>query len=239
VKPVATVFEVTGPVAMFRKPYTTTSAVSFAFPPPTAIAGMIAAIIGLGNGSDQDATNAEYWSYMRGTRIAIRIAAPIRWKNHSVNLWNTKNPQRNPRVQVKHQFVGSPRYRVYVSGGLEEKLRSFIESETFIYTPCLGTAYAIADLQYIGFYPWSEAQEDVLEVDTVLPWDEGVKIDALRSGGAFREIVPFELDQERGLVESVTVLYPTAVDRKLHLLERGVLDVTRCGDDVVAWFPAW
>jgi hypothetical protein len=31
---VATVFEVTGPVAMFRKPYTTTSAVSFAFPPP-------------------------------------------------------------------------------------------------------------------------------------------------------------------------------------------------------------
>ncbi|MGB4656082.1 MAG: CRISPR-associated protein Cas5, partial [Bacillota bacterium] len=46
-----TVFEASGPIAMFRKPYTTTSSVSFAFPPPTAIAGMIAAIIGIPNGS--------------------------------------------------------------------------------------------------------------------------------------------------------------------------------------------
>lgn len=121
----ATVFEVHGPIAMFRKPYTTTSAVSFAFPPPTAVAGMIAAIVGIGNGSELDATNADYWSYMKGTRVSVRIASRISWRKHSVNFSNTKDPQKNPRIQVKHQFVGLPRYRIYVSGGLEERLRAF------------------------------------------------------------------------------------------------------------------
>ena len=37
----AVVFEVSGRMAMFRKPYTTTSSISFAFPPPSAIAGLI------------------------------------------------------------------------------------------------------------------------------------------------------------------------------------------------------
>lgn len=235
----ATVFEVTGPMAMFRKPYTTTSAVSFAFPPPTAVAGLIAAIIGLGNGSEQNATNAHYWQSMKGTRIAIKIAAPIRWQNHSINLWNTKNPGDNPRIQVKHQFLSSPNYRIFVAGGLEERLRGFLQSGAFIYTPYLGAAYALADIRYIGYYPWTVVQENVCEVDSVLPWEEGVEIDALGSGGAFREVVPFELNPQRGLVNTITVLYSTRVGRKLHLLRRGGLDVTQCGDDVVAWFPVW
>jgi CRISPR-associated protein Cas5h len=239
VKQVATVFEVHGPIAMFRKPYTTTSAVSFAFPPPTAVAGMIAAIVGIGNGSELDATNADYWSYMKGTRVSVRIASRISWRKHSVNFSNTKDPQKNPRIQVKHQFVGLPRYRIYVSGGLEERLRSFLESGSFIYTPCLGTAYAIADLHYVGSYSWQSVEEDVVGVDTVVPLNDDVEIDVLRSGGVFREVVPFELNQERAIVSSKTVLYHTSVEPKLYLLKRGGLDVTRCGEDVVAWFPPW
>ena len=54
--------------------------------------------------------------------------AEVKWKKHSLNFSNTKNPQDNPRIQVKHQFVGSPRYRIYVTGQLEERLREFLES---------------------------------------------------------------------------------------------------------------
>jgi len=91
-----TVFEASGPIAMFRKPYTTTSSVSFAFPPPTAIAGMIAAIIGIPNGSSNEPSNAQYWPYMRRTRVAVRIMAEVKWKKHSLNFSNTKDPQDNP-----------------------------------------------------------------------------------------------------------------------------------------------
>ena len=234
-----TAFEVSGPIAMFRKPYTTTSSVSFAFPPPTAIAGMIAAIIGIPNGSSNEASSAQYWSQMRGTRVAVRIMAEVKWKKHSLNFSNTKNPQVNPRIQVKHQFVGSPRYRIYIAGQLEEPLRSLLESGCFIYTPCLGTAYAIADLKYIETFQWQPVMEDVIGVDTVVPLDEDLDVDVLRSQGIFREIVPFMFDEERTLIESKTVLYQTSPENKIYLRRRGGLDVTQCGEDMVAWFPPW
>ena len=148
-----TVFEASGSIAMFRKPYTTTSSVSFAFPPPTAIAGMIAAITGIENGSGKDASNAHYWQYMNGTRVAVRIMDELKWQKHSLNFTNTKDPQKNPRIQVKHQFVGSPRYRIYVA----ERWRNDYETcwnQLFHIHPVSWNKYAIADLHYIGSFPW-------------------------------------------------------------------------------------
>lgn len=49
----ALVFDITSEYAMFRKFYTTTSSISYPFPPPTAIGGLIAAIIGEENEADK------------------------------------------------------------------------------------------------------------------------------------------------------------------------------------------
>lgn len=234
-----TVFEARSSVAMFRKPYTTTSSVSFAFPPPPAIAGMIAAVIGVENGSNKDAVNADYWPYMEGTRVAVRIASQLKWKKHTLNFTNTKDPQKNPRVQVKHQFVDSPRYRIYVAGKLEKRLREFLASGYFVYTPSLGAAYAIAELRYLGTFPWKPVTDEVVGVDSVVPWDEQADVDVLRSGGIFREIVPVKFDRQRTLLASMTVLYQPSPKHKIYLRRRGELDVTQCGEDVVAWFPTW
>ncbi len=232
-----TVFEVYGPMAMFRKPYTTTSSVSFAFPPPTAVAGMIAAIVGIDNGSKEDASNASYWSSMAGSRIAVGIASKINWMHHSVNFMNTKT---SGRIRVKHQFLHSPRYRIYVTGTLQERLRTFVASSSFIYTPYLGTAYAIAQLDYVGTFPWRPMQAGEVAVNTVVPWSSDLRVDVLQSKGMFRETVPFRLDQKRAMLEAKDVLYQTSPCHKIHLRERGGLDVTRCGNgDVVAWFPEW
>ena len=66
----AVVFEVSGQMAMFRKPYTTTSSISFAFPPPTAIAGLISGIADI-NGSDEDSCNARYREALIGTKVSV------------------------------------------------------------------------------------------------------------------------------------------------------------------------
>ena len=60
----ALAFDIAGPIAMFRRPYTTTSSVSFPLPPPTAVAGLIGAIVGLNNGSDEVGYAAKYWDAM-------------------------------------------------------------------------------------------------------------------------------------------------------------------------------
>lgn len=236
----ATVFEISGQMAMFRKPYTTTSSVSFAFPPPTAVAGLISAIVGISNGSDQDACNANFWEQLKGTKISIAILNNLKWGRYTVNFWNVKEPQKNPHIQVKHQFVKNPRYRIYVEGGLEKQLYPQLQKNSFVYTPYLGVAYALADIQLIGNYRTEPVLEKTLSCDTVIPWDESIKLgNIIETGGVFKEQVPYKMDSKRTFLQSISVLYPPCPDTKLLLKERGDADVTKCGEDVVAWFPEW
>lgn len=240
----AVMFDCSSDMALFRKPYTTTSSVSFAFPPPSAIAGLVSAIVGLDNGASGNASHADYWRGLTGTRVAVALLRQTRWLRAAINFWNVKNPQKIPHIQVKHQFVASPRYRVYVSGGIEARLREHLERGTFIYTPCLGVAYAIAQIDYIGFCDPQPIEDEEVRVNTVIPWaDEGMELNLAESGGVFSERVPFRLTTERALAESVKVVYAADAARPLCLRRRGGLDVTRCAargvEDVVAWFPEW
>jgi len=226
---------------MFRRPYTTTSSVSFPLPPPTAIAGLLAGIVGLDNGSHEEAFASRYWEQMKGTQIALSILKPIAWHTGSVNFWNLKEPQKNPHIRVKHQFIKNPKYRIYVRGGLETKLYSHLEAGTFVYTPCLGTAYALAGLEFMGHFNDLSVTDRRVYVSTVLPLpsEHSIKIDITASKGIFREKLPFKLDDQRALCESITTLYSSSPEIRICLTAWEGLDVTSCGDECIAWFPAW
>ena len=236
----AVVFDIGGSLALFRKAYTTTSTVSFPFPPPTAIAGIIAAVVGLNHNSSKKSCMAGYWESMHETKIALRIMKYGTIERHALNFWNTKNANKNPHIQVKHQFVRSPLYRIYVEGAIEEQLRQHLENETFIYTPYLGVAYALAEITYVGhFEPRFLDKNIATDVDTVIPWGDGMSIDVVASGGAFKERMPFSMNTERSLTRTVDIVYAPSSEKKLRLLEKGGAHVTRCGEDTVVWFPAW
>ncbi|MGI5838573.1 MAG: type I-B CRISPR-associated protein Cas5b [bacterium] len=237
----AVIFDVSGPIAMFRRPYTTTSSVSFPLPPPTTVAGLLAGIVGIGNGSHINAGAALYWEAMKGTQIALSILNPITWYSGTINFWNVKEPQKSPHIRVKHQFVKNPKYRVYVRGGLEDDLRRHLEAGTFIYTPCLGTAYALAEITYLGEFDVRPIVETRLHLNSVVPLPQGNKItvEIAASKGVFRDTLPFRLDSQRESCESITVLYPTAPDKQICLLAWEGLDVSDCRGECIAWFPAW
>ena len=235
----ATVFAATAQMALFRRPYTTTSSASDPLPTPTALAGLLAAIVGLDHGGARKGYAAAYWRHLAGTRLAVRLMEPLRWRSEALNFWNVKNPSKNIHIQVKHQFIWRPRYRLYVEGGLEEELDRRLRQGGFVYTPFLGVAYALADLTYIGRFAAEEAAGASVMVDTVVPNVGEVEIDVLRSQGAFRERLPFRLDEERRLVETLPVLYQSDPKKKLCLMNRGDVHVSACGGDTVAWFPAW
>ena len=242
----AVVFDCSSSMAMFRKPYTTTSSVSFAFPPPSAVAGMIAAITGLDNGADKDGVSANYWDELAGTRVAISILNPTRWLRCAINFWNVKQPQSTPHIQVKHQFVASPKYRIYVEGGIEKRLRGYLEKGSFVYTPYLGVAYAIAQIDYIGSFGAQPVEGNgEISVSSLLPWpgENTIKLDIAATGGVFSELVPFQMTKARALEKSIKVVYPAQAGSPVRVKERGDLDVSRyklqVGDTIVAWFPEW
>lgn len=235
----ACVFEVRGRLAMFRKGYTTTSSVSFPLPPPTSLGGLLGAVLGFDSGAAMAGENARFWDRLAGTRVALRILEPLRYYRGSLNFWNVKNPQSNAHIQVKHQFLRDVAYRVYVEGPLEDALEARLSRGEFVYTPFLGVAYALADLRWIGRSERGGAGEEPVAVTSVVPEAEGLLLDAFASGGAFREVLPLRMTTERALAETISVYFAPDPARALVLKERGGVDVARCGDDVVAFFPAW
>lgn len=243
------VFDVSSDLAMFRKSYTTTSAVSFPFPPPTALAGLIGAICGLKHGSNSSASSARFWKEMSGMRVAVGIKRPIRWFTTAVNLMKFKTPNASmgEHIQVKHQFAKMPKYRVYVEGDTEvyRTLRKCLKEGRFVYTPYLGLAFCIADVEFLGEFetePVFFEENSRINIDTVLPDYGEVEVDVLATGGVHREVVPFRMDENRRLEETVTVFYPHVSQEsscRLVLSKQGQVDITAVGSEKVAWFRPW
>ena len=234
------VFELKGHLAMFRKPYTTTSSVSYPFPPPTAIAGIISAILGIENGSEVNGYSAEFWKELTGNRIAIKILSNIKWYTTTLNFWNVKEPQKNAHIQIKHQFVKDPEYRIYVDGPVCDELDKYLSKESFVYTPYFGVAYAIAQIRYIGKLPCEKVQCENIWTQTIIPYEsDKLDIDVEKSGGIHREIVPFQMDKERNLTKSISVIYQAKQNDHGVFIKKGNLEISKVYDDTVAWFPQW
>ncbi|MGC9218854.1 MAG: type I-B CRISPR-associated protein Cas5b [Athalassotoga sp.] len=234
------VFELKGHLAMFRKPYTTTSSISYPFPPPTTVAGLISAIVGIENGSENNGYSAKFWQELAGNRIAIKILSNIKWYTTTLNFWNVKEPQRNTHIQIKHQFVKDPAYRIYVDGPISDKLDKYLSSGSFVYTPYLGVTYAIAQIKYIGRFSNEEIPHENIYTQTIIPYEsDEIEIDVEKSGGILREIVPFQMDEERNLTKSINVIYQAKQNDHGVFIKKGNLEMSKVGDDTVAWFPRW
>lgn len=176
------VFDIHGPYALFRKPYAPVSPVSYPFPPPPTVMGMIGAICGYGKDEYLDRVG---WDE---TRIGVGIREPLQRFRTGINLINTKEGNfydavgENQRIQIPHEFLkgqgdSDARFRIYVAGGppdMMEDLGKHLEAGTTTYTLSLGLSECLAHHEYVGTYDASPLGEGVVEVDSVVP-DEDVE----------------------------------------------------------------
>jgi len=234
----ACVFDISGRYAMFRKSYTTTSSISFPFPPPTAAAGIIGAILGFPHNANQRADRADYWFKMRGTRVAIKINRPINWYRTGINFINTKTYKMSDHTQIKHQFVRDPSYRIYVDGPLEERLCESLRNRNFHFSPFLGVAYCEATIDWVGQFPILKSPIHPV-LDSVLPVGAGIpKIDIRKTGNLNQTLIPLQMSMTRRLQKTVNVLYKTE-NAPIVFREEDETEVTCVGGDAVSWFAPW
>ena len=232
-------FDITGDIGMFRRPYTTTSSVSYPFPPPTAVGGMLGALLGE---SLYDVDDAKGLDLLKGTSIAIRILSPVRWHREAINLTNVK--RLGTHMIVQHQFVRDPSYRVYVSGGAEKDVKRALIDKRGSYPLCMGVAYAMAEVVYKGEL---KKVGDTDRVHTVIPVFQNTDIDIDREDNdIFTDIMPWRLDKDRTLRDTVTVLWsPGLKDKGLRILGSKNVDKGEysAGKDLpterIAWFQPW
>jgi len=206
------VFEVWGDYAHFRKIYTTTSPLTYSFPPRTALAGLIAAILGI----DKN----EYIPYFTKDKsfIALKIVAPIRKVRIGENLVDTKSGHSikmhliKNRTQIRYEFVKNPRYRIYF--GCEdfeiyEKFKKLIQQHKCIYTPCLGLSELLCNFEYVGEYKIDGPlkYENEIEISTSIPINVIIKPKFEPEKEYFTETVPTEMKDNRMVKEYQEVLY--------------------------------
>lgn len=205
------VFDVYGDFAHFRKYYTTTSPLTFSFPPPPTIAGMLGAIYGASKDEYLVLFNSE------DCKLSLKILAPVNKIRIGINLINTKDNRRmilikkkthEPRTQIRTEFVKNPRYRIYVSHNdttILENLKNLIENHKTFYTLSLGLSELLADFSYVGIFEGEEIKKQEVYVDTVIPTDKinlkNIKIEPNKK--YFKEKIPVKMTPDR-IVEKYT-----------------------------------
>ena len=175
---------------------------------------------------------------MSGTRIAIGQKIST-LDDTAVNLIKHKDTSGDmaEHIQAKHQILGSA-YRIYSGGDIYSELKIRLEKNEFIYTPYLGVAYALADIEYIGEF--EEESGDDNYIDTIVPVYGNLVVDIQQSKSVHKELVPYRMDTKRGTIETVHIFYSEYQKSKgLWIQENGDVLITRVGDEGVAWFETW
>lgn len=192
----------------FRKFYTTTSPLTFSFPPPPTIAGMLGAIYGIDKNTNE---------YLRvfGTdkcRIALQILSPIKKVRMGLNLLETKGTNLRlpmsdknlaPRTQIRTEFLKDPHYRIYVShedNAVFDGLCMKIKEHRSVYTVSLGLSELLSGFNYVGLYSCEEIiGGDAVELFTPITMNNliqnGLEIETGKK--YFKEKIPIIMNHDR------------------------------------------
>jgi len=169
-------------------PETTRGALSFPFPPRTALIGLIAGILGYERNS--------YWKEghsLRRARIAVEVIKPVRMYPMKVNYTQTKSDfilslpgglrilvpsepltpgRRGFTTQYRLDLLKNPAFRVYVNIEDEDMFRQLhtsLKDHRYVYPPYLGHANLFAELKYLGKYPFRTHESGQHQVTGLVP----------------------------------------------------------------------
>ena len=205
------VFDVWGEYAHFRKYYTTTSPLTFSFPPRTALCGLIAGIIGL--------DKKEYLKHFTKDKadIAVRIVSPTKKVRIAENLIDTESIRTlnriKTRTQIRFEFLKDAKFRIYfrhTDPWIYNQAREFLEHHKCVYTTCLGLSEHIANFKFIGEFESRKIEgNNFVEIDSAIPIPNGshVEIDFEKDGEYFSETHPIEMEPDRTVREYTKVAF--------------------------------
>lgn len=215
-----TVFDVAGYFAHFRKYFSTTSSLSYVFPPRTTIVGMVAGILGYDRDSYYDLFSSDR------CKVALRIINPPRRITHTLNYLMTDEPLTikklrgiGPPAQIHVEILvpsddltSRIRYRIFFAHedkSLQEEVAKRIMRKKFCYPPSLGTANFTADLNYVDtvdaeiFKPNHE-----IDIHTVVPISVVKQVSPIEGGKIYlEELVPADFTAKRLLRRKETYIY--------------------------------
>jgi len=222
------VFDLIGKLAHFRKFYTNSSSLTYDFPPPTALCGMIAAILGIERDVYYDLLSPER------IRMSVSIRQPSRKVMQTINYIRTnKNDFSNPyhilskflsgervpyqvplEVLLPLEEGGSLRYRVYfqyTDEAIMRNLKKRMRAGASVYPLYFGISEFIADFRYQGEREYELRQGVAERISSAVNEEKLAErgIDILASQGCqfVKELMPAAFREGRELRKVSSFIY--------------------------------
>ncbi|MBA2869043.1 CRISPR-associated protein Cas5h [Methanococcus maripaludis] len=154
------VFSAKSEYGRFRKPYTTTSALTFLCIHPVAAKGLIGALMGI--------DKSDLYEKTKDLKIGIEVLGEINKDLQSVKLLSLKNGMFHFPSNI--EFLRCPHYRFYVMWN-ENKLNELndkLNVGEWEFTPYLGVSESIAKMDYEGMFKVSKVEKADF-VNTLIP----------------------------------------------------------------------
>lgn len=215
-------FDIWGDFAHFRKFYTTSSPLSFSFPPPPTIAGILGAIYGANKFSN------EYLKLFLGDDcfLSVQIVSNVMKLRLGINLVETKGSNLRrpftdknlaPRTQVRTEFLRSPKYRIYFFHKNEEvynRILDLVSNHKTFFTVSLGLSELIANFEFCGEFEFENdhckegeyvevltpvISSNLNSVNEPIIYEEGKKY--------FREKIPLKMEPDRLVTNYADVIF--------------------------------
>jgi len=147
------VFEISGEWGHFKRPYTTTSPLTFDLPTAPTVLGYIGAVLGL-----------DKRDYLRILNEVCRVSVALTSEPHKVslgmNFLHTKNSFRghhkNPHAIIGTELLKDPSYLIFCDmsdSQLRTELAERISQKRPHYIPCLGLSWCLAQSFWLGGFP--------------------------------------------------------------------------------------
>jgi CRISPR-associated protein Cas5h len=220
------VFDVWGDYAHFRKNYSTSSPLTYSFPPRTTLSGLIGAIVGL--------DKTEYFRHFLkvDSKIGCKILTPVKKVRIGENLIDTKSAVKmhliKNRTQIRFEFVKDPKYRIYFSHSdehLYKKLKDLLTKHQSVYTPCLGLSEHICNYQIVGEFGRISLGEEVQYIDSVVPSKCLLAPPEFEDKKEyFSEVMPDEMGDERKVTDYSEILFERN-GKKIKAKAKGLWEV--------------
>lgn len=209
------VFDAWSSYGYFRRPYTTTTSLTFNFAPRSAIEGLIGAILGI--------PSKDLSSKLAESKIGIGILNDVCkipfstmhthsdfWQEMRAYVENKPVTKKTYHTRVNMELLVSPRYRVYFDDPkLSGELTSMLKSHQAVFTPYLGTSSMIANFAYVGTFDYVQQRKDTAGISSVVPYSGKMPNILVEKDKiyAIEQNMPGRLNEKRELLSSYSAIY--------------------------------
>lgn len=225
------IFDLKGPIAHFRKFYTSSSSLSYSFPPRTTLTGLIAGILG----RERDSYYEEFGC--NNCKVGLSIRKPIRKIMQTVNYLRTKEGDGYSTFEgvferfIKKQTTKYPTpielvvplkltseviYRIYFyhkNDVVMNELCSMLKNKRIKYPIFLGLSEFLADKEFIAEVPVHNVKEheeknNIIDVVSVCNIEHITRLDFARGMLQYiEEKMPLEFSSGREIKRTTSFIH--------------------------------